>query len=380
MPEVKKWTARELLVKTMPFIWAKLLLRLIVVGIVTVLVAIGIWMITRGNSPVGLFLIIAAIIAYPMICFVLNRGVGYFVRIGHIAVLTEMIKTGAAPADGMVAHSKNMVTNRIGTVATFFIIDKAVDGAVNQLMRHLERTGSLLSNIPGAKQLMVFVKAATKKALKYVDECCIAWIFYGPAEQSSFKGACDGIVIYFQNWKRILGGAVVTALIFLALQWGIGFIIFLMLAASLGNPGGLWFIFFVIILAFVALAVKQAYLDSWAMIKMVHTYMEVAPATEIRFDMYNQLSGLSSSFAGLFGRIPKDELSGVPAGGGAPVAPGVSGMPAAQGIAAAPRTPGTPPAGPAARAPAALGNIFCGECGAKNPAGTKFCGDCGKPV
>jgi len=33
--------------------------------------------------------------------------------------------------------------------------------------------------------------------------------------------------------------------------------------------------------------------------------------------------------------------------------------------------------------PAAAGGdkpIFCGECGAKNPKGTKFCGECGKPV
>lgn len=359
---VKKWTARELLVKTMPFIWAKLFLRLIVVAIVSVLVAFGIWMIARDNVPVGIFLIIAAIIAYPMICFVFNRGAGYFVRVGHIAVLTEMIKTGAAPADGMVAHSKNMVVSRIGTVGAFFIINKAVDGSVNQLMRHIERAGSIFNSIPGAKQLMVFVKAATKKAIKYVDECCIAWIFYGPAEQNSFKGACDGIVIYFQNWKKILGGAVITALIFLALQWGIGFIIFLLLmAAAGGGTGGLWFMFFLIVLAFAAVAVKQAYLDSWAMIKMLHTFMEVAPNTEIRFDMYNQLSGISTAFAGLFNRIPKDQLSGVPAGGavGAPSMAGAS---------------------PSAAAAPASGNIFCGECGAKNPAGTKFCGECGKAV
>jgi len=363
---VKVFTPRELLAKTMPFIWAKLMLRLIAVGIGVGIVALGVWIMSRGNVLPGFVVVIAGLIAYPAICFILNRGAGYFVRLGHIAVLVEMIKTGKAPADGMVEHSKKMVMSRLGAAAAFFFIDKAVDMALNQLMRLVSGAVNLLGSIPGAGFLKTFAKTATKKSLKYADECCIAWIFYGPPEQSAVKGAVDGIVIYFQNWKKILGSAVVTAIIFLVIQFIVGFVIGIGFVTALGGAGSVWQILVLIILALVALAIKQAYLDSWAMIKMLHSYMSVAPTTEIRFDLYTKLKGMSKSFAGLFKKIPQEELNNVPQGAPPPMVNQQPQMMNQQ----QPQMMNQQP----------LGDIFCGECGAKNAAGTKFCGDCGKPV
>jgi hypothetical protein len=87
--------------------------------------------------------------------------------------------------------------------------------------------------------------------------------------------------------------------------------------------------------------------------------MQVAPSTQITFDLYNKLCGLSTKFKELFNKGQQESPSPQPA------------------YAAA----GTAMAGPGAAASGASGKpIFCGECGEKNEQGTKFCGGCGKPL
>ena len=67
-------------------------------------------------------------------------------------------------------------------------------------------------------------------SLGYVDECCLGYTFYHPA-QNPYKSAADGVIIYFQNWKTLLKGCgedngmvilsfvVVTLIAFYPLRW-----------------------------------------------------------------------------------------------------------------------------------------------------------------
>lgn len=57
-----------------------------------------------------------------------------------------------------------------------------------------------------------------------------------------------------------------------------------------------------IIAIIVAITLKSAFIDSYMLVKMMVSYMEVAPSTEITFDLYEKLSGLSSKFKELFGK------------------------------------------------------------------------------
>lgn len=59
------------------------------------------------------------------------------------------------------------------------------------------------------------------------------------------------------------------------------------------------FIGFIISLLF-AYTVKYAFIDSWILVKMMSSYMQVAPATQVTFDLYGKLSGLSGKFKELF--------------------------------------------------------------------------------
>jgi len=282
---------------------------------------------------------------------------GYGVRVGHIAVLTETIKTGVLP-ENQVVYGKTKVVERIGTAATFFILNKLVDRAVQQLQRAVRGAASLLGAMPGMIKLVKFAETVVKVALKYVDECCIAWIFYGPPEQSAWKGALDGVTIYAQSWKKVLGSAVKTALIVMLLTTGIGLLIFIIFSALLSNALSGWWTFFALVTGAVfAFIIKQVFIDSWIMIRMLLTFLEVAPSTELRIDMYGKLSSMSPAFRDLTNRA-QSEIQGDPFA-----------------------TPAAAPVGNVAPGPGVgSGTIFCGQCGAKNPAGTRFCGECGHQV
>jgi len=335
---------------TMPFVWAKLVLRLIAAVVFLVPFALGIVMLARGNGGVGFVLVIVSLIAGAWGTFFLVRVMGYAVRVGHVAVLTETIKTGQLP-DNQVVHGKNKVVERIGTAATFFVINKLVDRAVLQLQRTLASAASILGAVPGMNSLVTFANSILKIALKYVDECCIAWVFYGPPEQSAWKGALDGVTIYAQNWKKVLGNAVKTALLVMLLTFVIGTAIALVFGFLLGSISG-WWSFFAFVTGFVfAFIIKQVFIDTWVMITMLLTFLKVAPTTELKVDMYGKLSNLSPAFKKLLGNA-QSEISGDPF--------------AASTVA------------PAAASGSSV--IFCGECGTKNPAGTRFCGECGKQV
>ena len=346
---MKKFTAKELFSKTMPFVMAKLVLRLIVAAIFLGLFGLGAFLITRGSGEAGFagfVVIIISIASLGVSHFVFVRMMGFAVRAGHIAVLTEAIKTGKIP-DNQVAYGKNKVTERIATAATFFLINKLVDRAVFQLQRRFQSATSFIGAMPGGGAFVKFANTVIKSALKYVDECCIGWIFYGPQDQSAMKGALDGVTLYAQNWKRILGTSVKSAIGVLVATYIGGFAIAVLFAVIFFSIGGIWGFFGFVFGLTAAFVVKAVFIDTMVMIRTLVVFMEDAPITELRMDMYNTLSTMSSAFADMFNRT-KSEFG-------------------ANSFAPAP-------------AAARSKTIFCGECGAKNPAGTRFCGECGKNV
>jgi hypothetical protein len=349
---MNKFTPRQLWGKTMPFIWAKLLIRLAAIGVGAVILGLAMLLVKLNETIGAVAMLVGLILSFAVYGFVV-RVLGYALKVGHIAVLSETIKTGNLPAN-QISYGKEKVTSKFATSAVFFGIDALVEKSVKQLQRKLGGFTGLLSGLPGMKSVMKVAGAIMNTALNYVDECCIGWIFYNDEKgETPAKGALDGVVIYFQNWKKVLGGAVKTTLIAMVLTFGIFVVLLFLFTGILSLLGsGLvgWLVFFLGFM--ISLAIKNAFLDSWVMVSMFHTYLEAAPSTEIRFDLYGRLSGMSPAFKKLMNQADVKE------GGNFQPAP-----PSAIATAAGASRP-----------------VFCGECGAKNEAGTKFCGECGNPV
>lgn len=50
----------------------------------------------------------------------------------------------------------------------------------------------------------------------------------------------------------------------------------------------------------ISICIKVAFVDSYMLVKMMFSYMEVAPQTQISFDLYEKLCKLSNSFKKLW--------------------------------------------------------------------------------
>jgi hypothetical protein len=352
--------AGELYSKTMPFVWAKLLLGLVTVLVSAVLFGIlmGLaWLFNSEGVTVVMFLVWLG--AVGIVRFVIMHYFGYMVKAGHIAVMAEAVTTGRVP-DNQVVYGKQMVTERFATSNIYFAVDKLVSGAVKQIQRGIGKLGNALDFIPGMQQVAGLAQFFVELSLGYVDECCLGYTFYRK-EQGAFKSAADGVVIYAQNWKTLLGSAAKTmAMVILGLA-GITLALFLVLGLLFrvfAWPG--WAAFVLALL--IALAIKFAFMDSYILARTMAAYMGVVPTTAITFDLYGKLSGLSAKFKELWNKGQQEEPTpqpayAAPSGGYAQTPP-----PTAQTV-----SQDAPEEKPA----------FCGSCGAKNKRGVKFCGGCG---
>ncbi|MDR0405886.1 MAG: zinc ribbon domain-containing protein [Clostridiales bacterium] len=349
--------------KTMPFVWAKLLLRLAAVVIAAVIFA-ALMGIARlfNNEGVFAMMFLIWLSVTGVVNFALNHYMGYLVKAGHIAVITEAVVSGRVP-NNQVAYGKQMVKERFAASNVYFAVDQLVSGAVKQLQNVLEKAGNALGFVPGMDAAVKIGKLFIGIALGYIDECCLGYTFY-KKEQGAFRTAADGVVIYAQNRKKLLKDAAkttVAVLVLTAIVTLVSFLLFGMVFRMLGWNGFAAFL----LACLVAWAVKSAFIDSYMMIKMMTSYMSEAPTTVITFDLYSKLCGWSAKFKELFQKGQKESPAPQPAHATAGISPQ-----SAAGTATVPQSTAADGDKP----------VFCGACGAKNPKDAKFCGACSKPM
>ena len=288
---------KDVYLKTMKFVWLKLafggaivLASLILLGIFALIGSLF------GGSVMAIFICLWMILTGGIYRFAMNY-VGYMLKAGHVAVIAETVVSGQVPAN-QFEFGKQAVTKRFATSNAYFVIDKLVSGAVKQLQRVVGKIGGALDMIPGMESVTNIIQNFIGIALGYVDECCLGYCFI-QKDEGAFKSSCDGVVIYFQNAKKLLKDAAVTTLIVMVATfaaWIVPFILFATIFKIFG-----WNMLIAVILAvFVAATLKLAFIDSYMMVKMMVSYMEVAPSTEITFDLYDKLCGLSNKFKSLF--------------------------------------------------------------------------------
>lgn len=290
-------STKDVYLKTMKFVWLKLALggAIFLFSLITLAIFAAIGSIGSGGGmtiAICLWLILVAGV------FVwVERYFGYMLKAGHVAMVTTAVTTGTLPENQLEAAT-TMVKERFATANAYFVIDRLISGAVNQLQKGLQKVEDLLGNIPGVSLLVSFAQVFVNIALGYIDECCLGYTFLHK-EQSAFKSAADGVVIYFQNGKKLLKDAAITSLIVMGASFVLWLVPFIFFALVLGIFGIHWIV--ALILGIIVSAVlKSAFVDSYMMVKMMVSYMQVAPTTQITFDLYDKLCKLSAKFKSLF--------------------------------------------------------------------------------
>lgn len=288
----------------MKFVWLKLALGGIVLLFALVTLFPFVWLGSLGD---GGGIVIALTVWFILVGCVygfLQHYVGYILKAGHVAMVTTAVTTGSLPEDQLAA-AREMVSQRFLTANVYFAVDRLVSGAVSQLQKGLQKVDDLLGKIPGVSFIVSFAQMFVHIALNYVDECCLGYTFLH-GDQSAFKSAADGVVIYFQNWKKLLKDAAVMTLAVMVisfLAWLLPFLLFAGIFAALG----IHLIFAALLSIIIAAILKSSFVDSFLMVRMMVSYMEVVPSTEITFDLYGKLCKLSDKFKSLFDRGQQEQ-------------------------------------------------------------------------
>ncbi len=313
---------KDIYFKTMGFVWMKLGL-----GALTILLS-GIWFgilfgltLLFENELVLVISIILWLAGTATINSIINHYIGYLVKAGHVAIISQAVTTGQIP-ENQFAVAKDMVKSRFAASNVYFVVDKLVNGAVNQLQNGLQKVDNLFGNIPGVGAIVSILQLFVKIALGYVDECCLGYTFY-KKNDTAFKSAADGVVIYFQNWKVLLKNAAKTTALVILFTFIAWLIPFLLVGAIFNALSISSWIAFVIALM-IALAVKSAFIDSFMMVEMMSAYMKVAPSTHITFNLYEKLCGLSKKFKELFGKAQEEQQNSYTMSQQVPVAATIS--------------------------------------------------------
>ena len=297
--------AKEIYFKTIQFCWLKLLLGIVQIVIAGILLAIfaGFAWLFSGKDSDGTAWVIMFFIwlgSLSIVSFFIKHYLGYLLKAGHVGVIALAFRDGVIPAEPFKEGVK-LVKGRFVTSNVYFVIDKLVAGAVKQLQRVFGSILDLFGKLPGVNNVKQLVNLFLNIALGYIDECCLGWTFYND-KQNAYKSAADGVVIYAQNWKTLLkSAAVTTAIVIVAcvLVWGVSFAIFGGLCKVL-IPNAVFGKFVGAFLALMlAYTIKYAFIDTWVMVNMMSSFLAVAPSTQITFDLYGKLKGLSGKFGEL---------------------------------------------------------------------------------
>lgn len=226
-------TAVGLLIKTLPYVVMRFAI-LVAATVVTVF-----WFgVTFGGAAllgekihpwIGWAWLFTGCGVYGWIWSMLIRYGLYLIKCGHIAVLTELITTGAVNHgnDSMFSYGKRIVTERFSQVHALFALDVLIEGVVRTFNRTLGWISSIIP-IPGLQLLTQLVTSVLHAATTYIDETIFSYNI-ARGEDNPWRGGRDGIIYYCQNNKEILKTAawcVVFDYLLTAIAW------FMMLAPA----------------------------------------------------------------------------------------------------------------------------------------------------
>lgn len=233
-----------------------------------------------------------------------QRYVLYLVKIGHVAVITELVVAGSLPeGTNQFAYGKDRVVGHFGSASALFVVDQLVAASVRQVLNWLTGlAGGCLVRVPGLQAVAAIARRVLSIAANYIDEAVMSYILQR-GEEGVWQAAADGVVLYAQSWKRLLTTAAILALL-VSVVWVAGFALFLMAGLAtypvFGAPAEIDTVAYGFIVALPALFLARIFqwllVDPLATVAMVVSYNRAIVSQTPSVDLYAQLKGVSSGF------------------------------------------------------------------------------------
>ncbi|HHX42507.1 MAG TPA: hypothetical protein GX714_00770 [Chloroflexi bacterium] len=300
----------RLFTRTLPYVAMRALVFLAfgMASILFVAVMLGIGFLASSLAGgAGGVLVIVALVALGGLwglAKLAKRYLLYLVKIGHVAVVTELVVNGTLPEGAnQFTYGKDKVVRHFGGASALFAVDQVLSASVQQILSWLTSLGGgCLIRVPGLQALGAIARRVLSIAANYIDEAVMSYILQR-GDENVWQAAADGVVLYAQSWKRLLTTAAVLAALVSAV-WVVGFVLFLLAGLAtypvFGGPAEMDRLAYGLIVALPALFLASIFqwllVDPLATVAMVVTYNKAIAGQTPAVDLYAQLQGVSSSF------------------------------------------------------------------------------------
>jgi len=219
----------------------------------------------------------------------------YIVKAGHIAVLVRLIDDQPIPEGrGQIAYATQVVKSRFVEASVFFGIDQIIKGILRAFNSTVLTISSFLP-IPGLENVMKFVTTVINVSLIYVDEAILAYIIR-TNQENAWAGARDGVILYAQNYRKMLKNALFLTIFARILSFTIFLILIAPAVALMGVMPGLGTFWGLIIAIVMAYALRAALIDPFAMMCIMQAYFKVVEGQVPSPEWVSRLNSVAAPF------------------------------------------------------------------------------------
>ena len=243
----------------------------------------------------------------------MERYVLYMIKLGHIAVVVELLRTGKLPeGKGLIGYGKAKVIESFGSAHVEFVVDKMIYATVRQVQRWNVPIGEWLRFAPGSGVLIGILNSILSVGLNYIDEPIMSYIFLRKSEKHPeivWKSASDGIMLYAQSWQGIIKSSVISVLLIYAfniIMFLLCVIPFLAIVHSFPQEAERIGIFYgilaIIAVIVVTTVLKRGFIDPIVTIIMIRDYHMNIRGQAPSIDLQEKLLNISPRFKRLFSK------------------------------------------------------------------------------
>ena len=273
-------TTREVYRHTKRFVGLKLLLSFLMMIVIgsTVYLFVGLALFFTQVS-----LIMWIIIGLIVILLLLWIGdlLRFRLRAAHVATVVGITTSDELPEQAtMVTQGLARVNEKgLGIIGFYFLFRLSFLAARQIATRVVSRTDQITANLPGGFIVQKFKRYFIKSVIKSAPEAILAWNFFR-RDEPAVAATVNGTRIYFKHFPRMLISGIKTS-IMVVIAYGIAFLIMIGTAIFALIAWNIWILLGSVGVILAVRLIKTAFIDSLMMVRVVHSFMQLAPETQL---------------------------------------------------------------------------------------------------